>query len=132
MDSNDRERAIEARDELHRMLAEDELRDAVLLVFANKQDLPNAMNATEITAKLGLHNMSNRNWYIQVGTPYSKTFNNPPPHIISSTHTSTCRLPVLLMEMVSMKDWTGSVTSSRIPRDRFTRNENELVAFDKK
>ena len=66
MDSNDRERAVEARDELHRMLAEDELREAVLLVFANKQDLPNAMNAAEITDKLGLHSMKNRNWYIQV------------------------------------------------------------------
>ena len=66
VDSNDRERAIEARDELHRMLAEDELREAVLLVFANKQDLPNAMNAAEITDKLGLQSMRNRNWYIQV------------------------------------------------------------------
>ncbi len=37
VDSNDRDRAAEARDELHRMLNEDELRDAVLLVFANKQ-----------------------------------------------------------------------------------------------
>merc|ERR1712123_139050 len=65
VDSNDRERAVEARDELHRMLAEDELRDAVLLIFANKQDLPHAMNAAEITDKLGLHSMKNRNWYIQ-------------------------------------------------------------------
>lgn len=39
MDSNDRERVSEAREELARMLAEDELRDAVLLVFANKQVL---------------------------------------------------------------------------------------------
>lgn len=37
VDSNDRERLNEARDELNRMLSEDELRDAVLLVFANKQ-----------------------------------------------------------------------------------------------
>ena len=37
VDSNDRERAGEAREELNRMLNEDELRDAVLLVFANKQ-----------------------------------------------------------------------------------------------
>lgn len=37
VDSNDRERCTEAREELLRMLAEDELRDAVLLVFANKQ-----------------------------------------------------------------------------------------------
>lgn len=37
VDSNDRERIQEAREELMRMLAEDELREAVLLVFANKQ-----------------------------------------------------------------------------------------------
>ena len=37
VDSNDRERASEARDELARMLNEDELREAILLVFANKQ-----------------------------------------------------------------------------------------------
>ncbi len=37
VDSNDRERIGEAREELCRMLSEDELRDAVLLVFANKQ-----------------------------------------------------------------------------------------------
>ncbi|KAK2163289.1 hypothetical protein LSH36_82g03000 [Paralvinella palmiformis] len=56
VDSNDRERVGEARDELLRMLSEDELRDA---------DLPNAMNAAEITDKLGLHSLRQRNWYIQ-------------------------------------------------------------------
>ena len=65
VDSNDRDRVGEARDELHRMLNEDELREAILLVFANKQDLPNAMNAAEITDKLGLHSLRQRNWYIQ-------------------------------------------------------------------
>ncbi|CAK9237726.1 unnamed protein product [Sphagnum troendelagicum] len=65
VDSNDRDRIVEARDELHRMLSEDELRDAVLLVFANKQDLPNAMNAADITDKLGLHSLRQRHWYIQ-------------------------------------------------------------------
>ena len=150
VDSNDRERVAEARDELTRMVAEDELRDAVLLVFANKQvrnsavwqflcrlppgweggehgmekmwwwflipmavvwltphphplslslslslsvrikleteysldcgvnnmgnynqflcvaqDLPNAMNAAEITDKLGLHSLRQRTWFIQ-------------------------------------------------------------------
>ena len=48
VDSNDRDRIIEARDELTKMLNEDEMRDAILLVFANKQDLPNAMNAAEV------------------------------------------------------------------------------------
>merc|ERR1712232_353856 len=65
VDSNDRDRIEAARDELHKMLNEDDLRDAVLLVFANKQDLPNAMNAAEITDKLGLHALKQRHWYIQ-------------------------------------------------------------------
>ncbi|GAA96052.1 uncharacterized protein L969DRAFT_103222 [Mixia osmundae IAM 14324] len=65
VDSNDRERVSEAREELQRMLNEDELRDALLLVFANKQDLPNAMNAAEITDKLGLHSLRSRTWFIQ-------------------------------------------------------------------
>ncbi|XP_048474908.1 ADP-ribosylation factor-like isoform X4 [Rhincodon typus] len=37
VDSNDKERMSEAREELMQMLGEDELHDAVLLVFANKQ-----------------------------------------------------------------------------------------------
>ncbi|XP_055102091.1 ADP-ribosylation factor 3-like isoform X2 [Symphalangus syndactylus] len=49
VDSNDRERVNEAREELMRMLAEDKLRDAALL----------------ITDKLGLHSLRHRNWYIQ-------------------------------------------------------------------
>ncbi len=65
IDSNDRERIEDAREELQKMLNEDELRDAVLLVFANKQDLPNAMTAAEITDKLQLHSLRNRNWFIQ-------------------------------------------------------------------
>ncbi|GLE07544.1 hypothetical protein PINS_up018097 [Pythium insidiosum] len=47
------------------MLNEDELRDSVLLVFANKQDLPNAMSAAEMTDKLGLHGLRHRQWFIQ-------------------------------------------------------------------
>lgn len=46
VDSNDRDRVVEAREELQRMLNEDELRDALLLVFANKQDLPVCDNGT--------------------------------------------------------------------------------------
>jgi len=65
VDSNDRERVSEAKDELSRMLNEDELRDAKLLVLANKQDLPNAMNPGEITDKLNLHQMRSRDWFIQ-------------------------------------------------------------------
>jgi ADP-ribosylation factor protein 1 len=47
------------------MLSEEELREAVLLVFANKQDLPGAMTTPEVTDKLGLHTLRGRTWYIQ-------------------------------------------------------------------
>nr|XP_043618391.1 ADP-ribosylation factor 1-like [Erigeron canadensis] len=65
VDSDDRYQVNYARDHLHKKLNEDELRDAVLLVFANKYDLPNAMNAAEITDKLGLHSLHQRPWHIQ-------------------------------------------------------------------
>jgi hypothetical protein len=38
----------------------------VLLVFANRQELPNAMNAAEITDKLGLHSLRQRHWYFDI------------------------------------------------------------------
>jgi len=65
VDSADRERVSEAAEELQKMLGEDELRDAILLVFANKQDLPNAMAASELTDKLGLNSLRGKRWYIQ-------------------------------------------------------------------
>eukprot|EP01114_Cavostelium_apophysatum_P009985 TRINITY_DN2334_c0_g1_i2.p1 TRINITY_DN2334_c0_g1~~TRINITY_DN2334_c0_g1_i2.p1 ORF type:complete len:188 (-),score=29.54 TRINITY_DN2334_c0_g1_i2:37-600(-) len=70
VDSNDQDRITEARDELHSMLQEEELARAKLLVFANKQDLPNAMSTSEITEKLGLYDLKNRSWKIQscIGT----------------------------------------------------------------
>lgn len=65
VDSNDRERLQEARGELERMMNEDDLRDSILLIFANKQDLPNALSTAELTEKLGLNSFRNRKWYIQ-------------------------------------------------------------------
>ncbi|XP_004931759.1 ADP-ribosylation factor 2 [Bombyx mandarina] len=65
VDSSDRKRIAEAENELANMLKEDELRDAVILVFANKQDMPNAMTAAELTNALNLGNLRNRRWYIQ-------------------------------------------------------------------
>ena len=39
---------------------EEELKESVILVFANKQDLPNALSTSELTEKLGLHNLRGR------------------------------------------------------------------------
>ena len=65
VDSNDRDRIGAAKEELHKMLAEDELKDAVVLIFANKQDLPNAMNCSEVSQKLELNNLRNHKWFIK-------------------------------------------------------------------
>ena len=48
------------------MLNDDELRDAVLLIFANKQDLPQAMPPPEMKEWLDLNNLRSREWSIQV------------------------------------------------------------------
>ncbi|CAF1456886.1 unnamed protein product [Adineta steineri] len=71
VDSNDRERIGETSEELQRMLEDDELKRVSLLIFANKQDISNVMNTTEITEKLDLHSLSNRNWYIQTACAIS-------------------------------------------------------------
>ena len=66
VDSNDRSRMEEAKDELHKLLSEEELSEAYLLVLANKQDLPGSMTTPEIAEELGLHMLrGNRKWKIQ-------------------------------------------------------------------
>merc|ERR1719335_922080 len=48
VDSNDRDRIEDAREELVKMLDEDDMREAALLVLANKQDLPQSMQTSEV------------------------------------------------------------------------------------
>lgn len=65
VDSTDRDRIQDAREELWTMLKEEAWREAVILVFANKQDLPHAMAADEVSEKLGLHDELDRLWFTQ-------------------------------------------------------------------
>jgi len=64
IDSTDLERLETAAGELRAMLQEEELRDAALLVFANKQDQPGAKGAGEISEALKLAELKDRNWSI--------------------------------------------------------------------
>ena len=64
VDSADKARIEIAREELHAMLAEEELKNAVLLVFANKQDLPDTLNEAQVSEALGLPSLKNRQWAI--------------------------------------------------------------------
>lgn len=65
VDSNDKDRVEESAEELSKMLHEEELNDAILLVFANKQDLPNALSVSELTDKLRLHSFRGRTWHVE-------------------------------------------------------------------
>ncbi|KAL1891143.1 Arf GTPase arl1 [Ceratocystis pirilliformis] len=64
IDSTDIERLQTASDELRAMLQEDELKEASLLVFANKQDQPGAKGAADISEALRLSELRDRNWTI--------------------------------------------------------------------
>ena len=67
IDSNDRNRISEAKRELEWLLKIDELKEIILLIIANKQDLPSSMTISEITEKLELHFILDisRKWFIQ-------------------------------------------------------------------
>lgn len=57
LDSSDRKRVQEAREELWNMLRDTELEQAACLILANKQDLPEAMSCKEVTEELQLHEL---------------------------------------------------------------------------
>mmetsp|Transcript_24981 Transcript_24981/g.24639 ORF Transcript_24981/g.24639 Transcript_24981/m.24639 type:complete len:87 (-) Transcript_24981:87-347(-) len=62
IDSNDRDRIGIAREEIQKLVTEPLLRDTVILVLANKQDLDNSMNASEVADKLYLHSIRGKKW----------------------------------------------------------------------
>mmetsp|Transcript_19540 Transcript_19540/g.49363 ORF Transcript_19540/g.49363 Transcript_19540/m.49363 type:complete len:184 (+) Transcript_19540:71-622(+) len=65
VDSSDTDRLSIAKQELMAMLEEEELKDAILLIFANKQDMKNALSAAQVSEHLGLATIKNRQWSIQ-------------------------------------------------------------------
>lgn len=64
VDSNDEDRMEESRKELEGILEGTDI-TCPLLVFANKQDLPNAMAVEKVKESLGLDNHKRRPWHIQ-------------------------------------------------------------------
>ncbi|XP_061181639.1 uncharacterized protein LOC133190172 [Saccostrea echinata] len=65
VDSNDRERIAEAREELFGILQCEEMRGVPVVIIANKQDLPNALSPSEVAEMMCLHKLTSRKWYIQ-------------------------------------------------------------------
>ena len=65
VDSSDVERLPEANEELAHLLSQDELRECPLLVYANKQDLPNAVAPDDLIKHLSLDQQRRRVWHVQ-------------------------------------------------------------------
>jgi ADP-ribosylation factor-like protein 2 len=66
VDSADRRRLEDCKIELQRLLQEEKLAGASLLIFANKQDLPGALTKEDIINVLELNSIVNRHWTIQI------------------------------------------------------------------
>ena len=64
VDSADRDRLEENAETLLRLTSDEELKDAIICVYANKQDLPNAISTPELVDKLGLTRIKQK-WFIQ-------------------------------------------------------------------
>ncbi|GLC36837.1 hypothetical protein PLESTB_000777300 [Pleodorina starrii] len=65
VDSTDRARVGVTKSELFNLLESEELAKAPILVYANKQDLRDAMTVEELTQSLMLHSIRNHDWHIQ-------------------------------------------------------------------
>ncbi|KAF2978758.1 hypothetical protein EK904_012367 [Melospiza melodia maxima] len=66
VDSADKRRLEESRREFELILKNESIKNLPVVVLANKQDLPGALNAEEITRKLKMKKYcSDRNWYVQ-------------------------------------------------------------------
>ncbi|XP_028558569.2 putative ADP-ribosylation factor-like protein 5C [Podarcis muralis] len=65
IDSTDRERLTVSKEELYKMLAHEDLRNAAVLIYANKQDVKNSMSTSEISNFLTLSSIKDHPWHIQ-------------------------------------------------------------------
>ena len=67
VDSSDRERIVEASEELHGIIEDGSMYGVPVVIIANKQDLPNAISCTELIECLQLNKLSStkNKWYIQ-------------------------------------------------------------------
>lgn len=65
VDTNDRARIKKAAEELHTMVANNEMRHACVLIFANKMDLPHSLDIDELTSEMQLQLLEGRPWHIQ-------------------------------------------------------------------
>ncbi|UJR20340.1 hypothetical protein I4U23_023471 [Adineta vaga] len=65
IDTNDRERLHEAKDELSRLVSEEEMYGVPILFYLNKTDLIHALPINEIVEQMRMSHMRNRSYHVQ-------------------------------------------------------------------
>lgn len=111
------------------MLNEEEIKDAALLVFANKQDQPGAKGAGEISEALRLGELRDRNWSIMACSAVDGSGVNE-----GMDWLVVCYVPCLSVywdSMPSFGKYTNSIFLSKLslknkPRDIYTQTRQIL------
>lgn len=65
VDCCDRDRVEKAASEFKQIIDDPLMQHSVILVFANKQDLPRSLSPSEIVTALGLQKIKSRKWHVQ-------------------------------------------------------------------
>lgn len=105
IDSSDRTRMDEARQELHRIINDREMKDSLLLVFANKQDLKEGKSPVGLST-----NKDHANIPQQCHPKKSPTLSSSPSSRTRSGMSCPAAPPVV---KVCWRAWPGSPTTSR-------------------
>jgi ADP-ribosylation factor-like protein 2 len=64
VDSSDKMRLEDTKSELHSLLKQERLIGATLLIFCNKQDIPDSLTCNQIKEYIELEAISTRHWGI--------------------------------------------------------------------
>ena len=65
IDSADDSQTVVSKMEFFNLLIHNDLKDAAILIFANKKDLPTAKDAGEIAETFSLNEIKHHDWHIQ-------------------------------------------------------------------
>mmetsp|Transcript_6447 Transcript_6447/g.6705 ORF Transcript_6447/g.6705 Transcript_6447/m.6705 type:complete len:185 (-) Transcript_6447:27-581(-) len=65
IDSADTDNIVESRKEFQKLLGNEELKNSVILIFANKQDKEEAMKLSEVIKHYNLDSIKDHIWHIQ-------------------------------------------------------------------
>jgi signal recognition particle receptor subunit beta len=64
IDASDDSQTLVSKMEFFNILIQNDLSDAVILIYANKMDLPSAKDVGDITEIFSLHEIKHHEWHI--------------------------------------------------------------------